>query len=282
MDSTPGISWATPLLMISVYGLISFFRMRHNKHDKSLIRWSAWEAVGVSIFIYFGSQILGTLLAYGYPSLMGWSNDRALDWFQNSAVGQFWLILLIEVISVGLLVIFLRRRQSNLRAIGLDRRPKLGDLGHVLAGYAVYFITYLVTITAVKGLIPSIDVDQEQQIGFEAAQGIELLLVFISLVILPPIAEELLMRGFLYSGLKKALPKVWAIVGTSLLFAIAHLQFGGDAPLLWVAAIDTFVLSVVLIHLKERTGGRLWAPLGLHALKNGIAFLSIFVFHVVK
>jgi membrane protease YdiL (CAAX protease family) len=60
------------------------------------------------------------------------------------------------------------------------------------------------------------------------------------------------------------------------LFAVAHLQFGSGAPLLWIAAIDTFVLSLFLIYLKDKTDS-LWAPILLHMLKNFIAFMALFV-----
>lgn len=279
-----GISWATPFFILGCFGLVSFFKKYQSakKPESERVHWTGWEAAGVAVFIYFTSQLIGTLIAYVYPTLKGWSSEQAVSWFQDSVFGQFWLILFIEIMSVGLLYLFLRRRKSSLSTIGLKGKPALKDLGYVIIGYGAYFFFYIIAITLVKHLIPSIDLDQQQEIGFKNAHHLQLLPVFASLVILPPIAEELLMRGFLYSGFKNAMPKIWAIVATSALFAVAHLQAGSGAPLLWVAAVDTFVLSVVLIQLKEKSGGRLWAPMGLHALKNLVAFMSLFVFHVVK
>jgi len=54
---------------------------------------------------------------------------------------------------------------------------------------------------------------------------------------------------------------------------------GSGEPLLWIAALDTFILSFVLIYLKEKTGS-LWPPIGLHMLKNSLAFISIFILHI--
>jgi membrane protease YdiL (CAAX protease family) len=85
-----------------------------------------------------------------------------------------------------------------------------------------------------------------------------------------------MMRGFLYSSLKKAMPVGLAAVSVSLLFAAAHLPEGGAAGPLYIAAIDTFILSLVLVYLREKTGS-LWASITLHALKNGIAFVALFV-----
>src|SRR5690606_7282850 len=104
----------------------------------------------------------------------------------------------------------------------------------------------------------------------------QLILVFISLVLLPPFVEEVLARGFLYTGLKTKWPVWAAAVVTSLIFAAAHLEFGSGAPLLWVAAIDTFTLSLVLIYLREKTG-KLGASIMLHMLKNGVAFVLLFI-----
>jgi membrane protease YdiL (CAAX protease family) len=106
-----------------------------------------------------------------------------------------------------------------------------------------------------------------------------LTLTFVSLVILPPITEEILVRGFLYSSLKKALPLIWAALLTSAMFAIAHLPEGGASGPLYIAALDTFVLSLVLIYLREKTGG-LWASITLHAIKNGVAFAALFILHL--
>jgi membrane protease YdiL (CAAX protease family) len=51
---------------------------------------------------------------------------------------------------------------------------------------------------------------------------------------------------------------------------------GGAAGPLWIGAVDTFTLSLVLVSLREITGN-LWAGISLHAAKNGIAFILLFV-----
>jgi membrane protease YdiL (CAAX protease family) len=101
-------------------------------------------------------------------------------------------------------------------------------------------------------------------------------LIFVSVAVLPPIAEEIIARGFLFEGLKRSWGKRWAAVVVSLLFAMAHLGLGSGTQLIWLAAVDTFGLSFVLVWLREKTGG-LTAPIGLHMLKNTIAFVYLFV-----
>jgi membrane protease YdiL (CAAX protease family) len=134
----------------------------------------------------------------------------------------------------------------------------------------------LIAFAVVQG-ISSINTDQQQQIGFENASGLlPLSLVFISLVILPAFVEEIMIRGFLYSGLLKKYSKKIAAILASLIFAVAHLQLGSGEPPLWIAAIDTFILSVVLIYLRERTGN-IWAGVAVHIIKNSFAFVSLFI-----
>lgn len=271
-----GLSWATPIYILSLYGLIRFVTRDTGPLAKRGVNWSPLESVGVTLFIFFFGQLLGSLLIFLPLTLLGWSNQRISDLVTNNTFGQFLVVLFIEVITVGLLIAFLRRRKTKPKAIGLVGRPQLSDFFRAVLGYVVYFAIYLVVIQVAKGIFPSLDLEQKQDIGFEQVARIQLPLVFISLVVLPPIVEELLMRGFLYTGLKQRLPRLWAIFLTSFLFAIAHLQADNAAPLLWVAAIDTFVLSIVLIYLRDKTG-KLWSSMMLHALKNFIAFVVLFV-----
>jgi membrane protease YdiL (CAAX protease family) len=255
---------------------IGFVYAYNRKVKKSgSVNWTPLEAISITLATYFGGQLIGSLMVYLPLAIAGWDSQKATDWFDSSTFGQFVLILAIEAITVGLIYLFIKRRGASFKTLGL-RKPQFTDLGYALLGFAAYFLLYVGVAIAAKNLLPGLDVDQEQQIGFESATGAQLGLVFVSLVLLPPVVEEILMRGFLYGGLKKSLPKVWAVVITSGLFAVAHLQFGSGEPLLWIAAIDTFVLSLVLIYLRDKTNG-LWAPIGLHMIKNFVAFMALFV-----
>lgn len=207
--------------------------------------------------------------------LLGVDGHRMEVWFDTTAA-IFTLTLITEVLVVIAIVFLLKQLKQTWGAIGV-RRPKFSDVGYMLAGFGVYLVTYMV----VAGLLrDTLDFDQRQELGFDTAvYGIDLWMVFVSLVILPPLVEEILFRGFLYTQLKRAFRTIWAAIIVSILFAAAHLQFGTGNPLLWVAALDTFILSMVLVYLRERTGS-IWAGVGVHALKNLIAFSILFVFQI--
>ncbi len=270
-----------PFLIIvtgSTYGLFVYHKLA-NRTKTGDVNWTPFESVCVTLTIYFGGQFGGALIVFLPALLAGVSPERFSDWADKSVYGQFLVITFVEFFSVWLVYKFVKKSGASLKSIGL-KPAKLRDIGFVLMGFGAYFIVYLFALAIVRAAVPSLNVDQKQVIGFDGANGLQLPFVFVSLVLLPPVAEEVIMRGFLYSGLRKKLRFIWAATATSVLFGIAHLQFGSGQPLLWTAAIDTFVLSFVLVYLRERTGS-LAAPIGLHMLKNFIAFMSLFVFHIV-
>lgn len=237
--------------------------------------WNPWLGVIFVFLVFYGAQLAGGLLVLLYTAVHGWSSGQANAWL-NSVTGQFIFILIAESLTVGAIYWFLRRRKLSLSFIGL-KKPRWLDAGYALAAVPAYYILYVLTVGVVSSLDKGLNVDQQQQIGFNDVHGAAaLVMTFVSLVVLPPLAEEIMVRGFLYSTLKKALRMRWAVILTSLLFAAAHLPEGGAAGPLYIAALDTFVLSLVLIYLREKTGS-LWASIGLHAIKNGVAFVFLFI-----
>jgi membrane protease YdiL (CAAX protease family) len=243
------------------------------------VPWGPGMAVLYAVAIYFAAQIIASLLVIIYPHLRGWSRQHAMGWLNTAVTAQFWYVLFAEALTVGAVWWFVHKRKSSLRAIGW-RRPEWMGVVYALAGFFVYFVVYAVLLSIATHLFPSLNVNQKQQLGFNNATGtINLWLAFVSLVVLPPLAEETVFRGFVFTGLRNRFTPVWAAVITSVLFASAHLEFGSGQPLLWVAAIDTFTLSLVLCYLRQKTDS-LWPGIFLHALKNGIAFTSLFLLHV--
>jgi len=223
------------------------------------------------LLVYFASQVGAGLLVSLYPTLKNWTSEQGTAWLQESLSGQFIFYLLAELFVVWMVLGLIKGIKVSRAKIGLVW-PKLKHALYMFGGYAVYFLVFITVASLASGIV---DGEQQQQIGFDAAVGGQLWLVFISLVILPPIAEEILFRGFLFTSLRQKYKFLGSAIATSVLFGIAHLQFGTGAPPLWIAAIDTFVLSMVLCYLREKTGS-LGASIGLHALKNLIAFVVLF------
>jgi membrane protease YdiL (CAAX protease family) len=230
-------------------------------------------------FLYFAAQIVAGLLIYFYISQQSWTDSQADTWLKSSVYAQFFYVLFTEILLILSLVAMLKLFAWNWRTIGLTK-PKLSHIGTGILAVVPYLLLYILIVSVVQQIYPSLNVEQEQQIGFGSTQSqVELMLIFISLVILPPLVEEITMRGFLYSGLRTTFSKVISALAVSVIFGMAHLSQGGDAGPLWIGFIDTFTLSLVLVFLREKTGN-LWAGITLHAVKNCIAYVSLFILNV--
>lgn len=240
------------------------------------ITWGPAASVVLVILSYVLAQVGGSLVLLLYPHFQGWDAARTDVWLQQTGA-QFAYILLSQSFTLAALGLFLRVRKGTWRSLGL-LRPTWRDPLYAALGVVVYFALYLMVVAALQAAV-HIDVNQEQDVGFEHVAGAgALVMTFISLVVLPPFVEEVLFRGFLFGGLRRYASPAVAIIGTSALFAMPHLLGSSDGKMLWIAGVDTFVLSVVLCYLREKTG-RLWASIGVHAFKNGLAFLTLFILH---
>lgn len=244
---------------------------------RSLPGWFVALVVLLSaVFIFFFAEFAGSLILSVYAVLHHWTGVQADVWLTSSVGAQFVYGVIADSFLVLGVYLMLRWLWWNWRTIGF-LRPKVV---HIIIGalsVVPYFLLYLLIVAVVKYFVPSLDIEQKQEIGFNSVSGVvPLLLAFVSLVILPPLAEETLMRGYLFTGLKKWLP--WTVAGlfVSTLFGAAHLAEGGAAGPLWIGAIDTFTLSLVLVFLRQTTGN-LWAGIILHGLKNGVAFAILFI-----
>jgi tetratricopeptide (TPR) repeat protein len=92
------------------------------------------------------------------------------------------------------------------------------------------------------------------------------LAAFLSVVIVGPIVEEILFRGLIYGALEKHLRVTGAILASSLLFALVHLQV--------VYFIPIFCLGLVLGWARWKANS-LGLPILIHVLNNGIALLFL-------
>ena len=189
----------------------------------------------------------------------------------NSAGAEFVYVLLAEGLAAGLVIHIVRRRGLSLGVIGLGRRPRINDLYKAIAGFFAFYALLIVVGAIVSHFYPDLN-KGSQDVGFNHLNTTwDTLLAFFALVFLPPLGEETLVRGYLYSGLRQKMKFYPALIITSLFFGAAHLSSGSNGSLLWAAGLNTFVLSVVLVYLRESTGA-LYAGMLIHGLNNMIAF----------
>jgi membrane protease YdiL (CAAX protease family) len=249
-------------------------RPKNRWRPNSVVLLSVASTLFLGLVLYIVPSVVASILVTFGALAAGVSATHIDTWLQTEAVAQFVYYLITEAIVIGAVVLLMRQFRETWNSIGV-RKPSWKHIKYVIAGFLTYYVLYVVIATVVSQIV-HLDFDQRQEIGFDThTSGIGLAMAFIGLVILPPLAEETLFRGFLYTRFRHVLPTIWSAVLLSLLFAAAHLQFGSGNKLLWVAALDTFILSMVLVYVRVKSG-TIWAGAGIHALKNLLAFLILF------
>ncbi len=171
-----------------------------------------------------------------------------------------------------------KKWKSLAEVVGLSRWPRLDDLKKFLTYVPLYYVVLLVASVVLTAVLTMMLGDQtateilneEQEIGFaKTGQSLwQLILIGFSLVIVAPVAEEMLTRGFLFGRLRKRL-SFWPVaIIVSLVFAVAHWHVA--------AGFMTFILSMFACRMREKTG-TIWSAIWLHMLVNAISFTLLYV-----
>lgn len=161
-------------------------------------------------------------------------------------------------------------------SLGLRGLPTWTDIGLAPVGFVVSLLLAAGLVWVFGTLFPWFDAAEAQNVGFDLrAGGFDRIVTFVTLVVIAPIAEEVIFRGWLYGRLRgKLAGKVGERVGmvisavlVSLLFGIVHLQ--------WNVGVNVFAMSLVLCAMREITG-TVYAGILMHMIKNGLALWLLY------
>lgn len=237
---------------------VAAWKWIHSRFVYMLI-WPAWLVIslGAALAVVWTLLYLLTLMHVSFIGL-----DTTI--FQSIIAAAIYLIAILIAIGVP----WWLKRETTPGDIGLSRWPSWADIGLAPVGFVIYFIASGLLVYLASQII-GFDMSQVQDTGFTRLSRVyEYGLAFTTLIVVAPLAEEILFRGFLYGKLRKRLPVWVSILVTSLLFGVVHGQ--------WNVGVDVFALSVVLCGLRETTGS-IWAGILLHMLKNSVAFFIVFI-----
>lgn len=179
---------------------------------------------------------------------------------------------LVYVVSLVITIFVpwkLAKSKTTRDELGLRGLPTWTDILLAPVGFIVFMIVAVILVAILQSIFPGINWSESQDVGFSnLISSSDFVLAFISLVVVAPVAEELIFRGWLYGKLRAKIPAIPAMLVVSILFGIVHGQ--------WNVGVTVFVMSIAMCTLREITG-TIWGGILIHILKNGIAFYFLYV-----
>lgn len=220
-----------------------------------------WASMGWAITFFILQGIAGAIAITAVAD--GRSFLSVITDYKLIALPTMLATILSGILYVVLLHLYLRKSDRYAR-IGLTRWSQLSlnktlGLAIVLIG-AGLAINYLYS----EFVIPGVKMQDQLRLLIAGIpdNAVGKITLFITVVIMAPITEELAFRGILQNGLKNWMPIWVAIPLSSMAFAAAHNDF-------YAFPVLTF-MGMMFGILYYKTGS-LRANIALHALNNAAA-----------
>jgi uncharacterized protein len=226
--------------------------------------WGRWATLGLSLIALFGGQ--GVALA----TLVGWYGLSLTHWSDLMVDGLLVTlsVYIATAVQTALLALMARPTGSDpAKYLGLTL-PRTRDL--ILSALIVTIVgAALDGASRLFGLNP---VTQFQFDIYRSARAEGWLpWLWLAIVVVGPIGEETLFRGFLFRGWHRSRGDAWvAIIVTALLWALSHAQYN-----LYLIS-QVFVFGLLLGWFRFKSGSTILTIL-LHGLLNLEAMLETVV-----
>ena len=214
---------------------------------------------------------VSVILLLGLAAEGGRAGGEGAD--ENGLTLEALLVNAVFMLFLGAIVLgYLKgvRRLDWMELFGLRRI----SLGRVLGvGLLLLIPVVLVVNTSayfVNAWLEGVWGGMEPQNTVQAFQdsggtGVRVVMVVFAVVI-APLVEETLFRGFIYPVFKKYTDGLFAALCSSLLFGLVHMHVGSLAPLV--------VLALILCYVYERSGSLL-LPMVIHAGFNAVSLIGL-------
>ncbi len=241
--------------------------MRRQLPDFLNVPWNPREAVNVFITSWLLVPVVLAISLRVLASQWGVAQGWVQAFANGDLTASFIFSLATSLLGLGVVAYYLRKHEAGWHDVGL-RKFRLGQaLAYLVITVGIFLVSIPILFAIVKILIPGFNADQAQTNEFTqpgtATSAIQL--SFLALVIIPPIVEEVIFRGFIFPAMSKRWGVVIGAVLTSLLFGFAHLQAN--------VGVYTIVLSLILCLMYVRLRSII-PGIALHMLNNYLAFIS--------
>ncbi len=219
------------------------------------------------IYVYVIANVLGGAVVLGLSRLTGIGGKdpvwTAIAYGLTMGALAGWLLWRLRSTGADLPAFFgkLPKKMRWGRLLGLTIAALVTSMGAFLL---LAYLWYVLHPDSVRFLLGRM---QQLQGALRPATSVmpdlSRVLLFVTLIIAAPLCEELIFRGILLQRWATKWNPPIALILTSTLFGILHVNFIG-------AGILGLVAGVLYYQTKS-----LWTPIALHAINNTIASLSL-------
>lgn len=224
--------------------------------------WGFWATIGFSllIFIVFSLLQFVILLAYAYSINNGDITPENLEHILTSLSLNGDAISIAEIpsalIGTALVILIAYSRKTLTVKDYLDLTPP-GIF--TLVKWLGFMVLLIITMEAVN---IALNRELPDFMGKVYNSATNLPLLWIAVVLMAPLFEEFLFRGFMLEGLRHSfIGTAGAILITSAIWAIIHAQY----ELFEVFTIFLIGIALAIARIRSQS---LYVPIAMHALMN--------------
>ncbi len=230
--------------------------------------WSFWPTIGFSLLtvIIFSSTQLVVYIAFGIMAkIQNW--DIFLDSIESNGLIMAVAICLSTPFTIAASLFFarLRRGISIKEYFCLYRQPKSQHFKWVLGLLVFALCSDGLSLWVGRPIVPEFMVN-----AYKSAYFIPFLCF--AVIIVAPLGEEILFRGFLFKGLQNSrIGSIGAILVSSLSWSPLHIQYD------WYGMGTTFIGGLLLGTVRAK-GRSIYIPTMMHGIWNLIATVEAAIY----
>lgn len=219
---------------------------------KNILKCIGWVLFNLIIqaAVQFGMSFYAVSRGMGRESVMQWIMDNML-----------LMTLLSNAIFILAVVLFHKIRKADISKEW--KMKKISAIKFVMPCVAAFLFSmsfsFFTLNTSMGNALP---IQASASYYNEKADCLGLFLMIVNLLIMAPIAEELLCRGIMVTQLEKRFSVSAAVVISSLIFGLIHIPAGG-ITLAGAAAVMGIVLGIIYVKTQS-----LYTAIAAHCAAN--------------